>query len=1340
MPDPKEVKDALEGLERLYEAGKGGARMLKDVLKAIKTRESPTFTVKEGLKFKRAWYRALRMAESYIQGGKLVHFKELVTTSPCRHQLMFQWGICQLLGRFAADTQWDIEPRRDAMAFLGPLFKTDNAKVLLEEMRRQNTASNQIANSYSQPWNNIKPSNPAELNTSRVTLLNTVQNRNLRYAKMENMMDPLPQPRLEDIQSALKTYYAPELIILRVSGDSLDLETCFINLAIVEAPAQREREKQVLKEQAVVFHRNPSFERLEHTDTQSTIPLEQLFDKRKLRDGKEDHPKKILVQGRAGIGKTTLCKKLLHAHHAGLWGGRFDMVLWLPLRQLRAFKTRTLEGLFREKFFAQGLEHEGVALSRALAVSAQQGRVLFILDGLDEIVFDTECDEGIALRAFLKTLLTQQHVVITSRPSGLDRSLLPPIDLELETIGFSQENVSDFLAKVLAPKAVKTVQDFIQRTPLIQGLVNIPVQLDVICFSWDSLPKDGPPITMTGLYRLMVRKLWCKDALRLKKTTGGMVLTARQINQLAPKDIDELMATELQHLGYLAFKGMQNNHQIEFEENDLLSACGDLMQLATERNRLLPPQLLEVMKQTSFLHTADADLDSSLGHSRQAWYFLHLTFQEYFAATWLVQHLQVKQTHSSAKMMTMEQAAVFVQKHKYNPQYEIVWWMVAGLLEGEALNNFFCLLQGAPRDLIGARHQQILASCLHEARARLDLEVVATLDSELMRWLQFELRICWEVDMLSCHERINHSKSMLGSQPSLPEALLLETLDSQHSWKPNIIETLEARPTISDEAIHTLHSELKNGKNEVKYLAASALGKQSNLPESVIQSLFSACMEDDEDVQCFAEGALSRQSTLTESSIQFFNAALRDKVEHVRITAAKALGMRPQLPESAIQSLIAALKDEHRDVRDAAATALGNQSILPESALQSIIAALDNKDAFTRYSAASVLGMRTVLPGSAIHSLVAALKDEEKDVRSITAAALGNQTTLPDSVFEALVAALEDHDEEVRAAAATALGKHIMLPESAISSLITALEDENGDVRYSAASALGNQSTMPESAIPSLCAALQDEESSVRSSAVSALGKLSTLPGSLVPSLVAALQDEYFEVRSSAAAALGNHSTLPESAIQSLVVALTDEDDYIRSTAAESLGKQCTLPEFVIKALVTALQDQGEDGYSRSSAAAALGSHPMLPESAIQSLMVALVHENEDVRSSAAASLGNQSALPQSAIQSLMAALNDQDEKVRSSAVSALRKQTTLPAATLAALDDENELRLLAASAMIEQPALSDSAFESLMDALWDDDWSTWVSAEMLLRKQTQLGESAIESLLEAIEHGGEQL
>ncbi|KAF8912576.1 hypothetical protein BGZ58_005756, partial [Dissophora ornata] len=169
---------------------------------------------------------------------------------------------------------------------------------------------------------------PACHATPKGILLKAVQDRDRRNANMDNLPAQItgvkqviqsgfeqqlpPQSSPKDIWSALKAYYKPYLVILRVSGAKLDLETCFVNLAIVEAPAQREKEKQNLKEQAAIFHRVWSIDAVERTNMKSSIPLEQLFEKRTLRDGSENVPKRILVQGRAGIGKTTLCKKLVH--------------------------------------------------------------------------------------------------------------------------------------------------------------------------------------------------------------------------------------------------------------------------------------------------------------------------------------------------------------------------------------------------------------------------------------------------------------------------------------------------------------------------------------------------------------------------------------------------------------------------------------------------------------------------------------------------------------------------------------------------------------------------------------------------------------------------------------------------------------------------------------------------------------------------------------------------------------------------------------------------------------------------------------------------------------------
>ncbi|KAF8930906.1 hypothetical protein BGZ47_000331 [Haplosporangium gracile] len=624
----------------------------------------------------------------------------------------------------------------------------------------------------------------------------------------------LSQSSLKDIKSALKTHYASDLLIRRISGDELELGTHFINLAIVESPAQREKEKQNLKEQAAVFHRIPSSEVVEGSNVQSSIPLKQLFDKRKLRDGKENVPKRILVQGRAGIGKTTFCKKLVYEHQNGLWENRFDAVLWLPLRRLKksTSHTHTLESLLREKFFnSQRLDREQDELARTRTVRAKEGKVLFILDGLDEIATAAQ-DEGNSLKALLRLLLDQHHVVITSRPSGLNRSLLPQIDLELETIGFSQQNVKDFVVKVIDPEPARTVQDFIHQTPLIQGLVNIPVQLDVIYFCWNYLlPMDGSQVTVTRLYQLMVRKLWCKDARLLEMKNEGQVLTEEEINDLSPEDIDELMTVEIHHLGYLAFKGLVNNHQIEFDHQTLLDTFNDLKDYRKRLRdgRYYSSQLPERLKKTSFLHAADADLDPNKKNSQQTWSFLHLTFQEYFAATWIASKMMAAgdDGHSlSVGSMKIEPTVRFVQEHKYDPRFEIVWWMVAGLLEEHLLV------------------EQLSSAC---------------------NW-RYEL-------MKTLADRSVLSESAIHS-------LISAFRDENDRVRESAASALGNQLTLSESAIHSLTVTLKDENTFVRSLAASALGSQSTLSESAVQSLIAALQDENAYVRWSAASALDNQS------------------------------------------------------------------------------------------------------------------------------------------------------------------------------------------------------------------------------------------------------------------------------------------------------------------------------------------------------------------------------------------------------------------------------------------------------------------------------------------------
>ncbi|KAI8348104.1 hypothetical protein B0O80DRAFT_429814 [Mortierella sp. GBAus27b] len=106
------AKSAYEGVNSLVESGEG-------LMKALK----------EGLSFqhKRAWYSALRGADTLIRDGELATFRRLVCEGPCRRDPAFQWGVCQRLGAIATNTQWDADTRRGAVAFLGEIYRNDGA-------------------------------------------------------------------------------------------------------------------------------------------------------------------------------------------------------------------------------------------------------------------------------------------------------------------------------------------------------------------------------------------------------------------------------------------------------------------------------------------------------------------------------------------------------------------------------------------------------------------------------------------------------------------------------------------------------------------------------------------------------------------------------------------------------------------------------------------------------------------------------------------------------------------------------------------------------------------------------------------------------------------------------------------------------------------------------------------------------------------------------------------------------------------------------------------------------------------------------------------------------------
>ncbi|KAG0049620.1 hypothetical protein BGZ83_005545 [Gryganskiella cystojenkinii] len=124
MTGLQNVQEGFDGIQQLFELGKTA---YEGVSAVYESEQDFVASLKEGLTFnrRRAWYRALRGADTLLEEGELKKFKDLVCGAVCRCEVEFQWGVCQRLGRVAANSRWGIETRQGAVRFLEEIYRKD---------------------------------------------------------------------------------------------------------------------------------------------------------------------------------------------------------------------------------------------------------------------------------------------------------------------------------------------------------------------------------------------------------------------------------------------------------------------------------------------------------------------------------------------------------------------------------------------------------------------------------------------------------------------------------------------------------------------------------------------------------------------------------------------------------------------------------------------------------------------------------------------------------------------------------------------------------------------------------------------------------------------------------------------------------------------------------------------------------------------------------------------------------------------------------------------------------------------------------------------------------------
>ena len=348
--------------------------------------------------------------------------------------------------------------------------------------------------------------------------------------------------------------------------------------------------------------------------------------------------RKVIVEGNAGIGKTTLCTMLAEGWAEGKILTQFDCVLLLPLRENRVSSATSLAELFKllhssEKIRASVIEE----------LEEREGEgVLIIADGWDELSEDNQLETSFLYDLLFGDVLPFSSVILTLRPSAsAPLHNLPSVDRLIEVVGFNTENIKQYIVSEFEqfPEKASSLIEQLENNPVFQSVCSVPLNCAIVCNLWYTLDQDLPR-TLTELYTQIVLNIILRN---IKKKLPDCPIGLNSFDEI-PNDLQDTFwlicefAYECLLLDQLVFSEAELSSRLP-KDGDKLQ-CFGLLQSARS---LLP-----------------------FGHGL-SFHFAHLTIQEFLAAL----HL--------ATLPNEEKLEVVMAPHTRSVRFDMVWRFMFGL-------------------------------------------------------------------------------------------------------------------------------------------------------------------------------------------------------------------------------------------------------------------------------------------------------------------------------------------------------------------------------------------------------------------------------------------------------------------------------------------------------------------------------------------------------------------------------------------------------------------------------------------------------------------------------------
>ena len=325
----------------------------------------------------------------------------------------------------------------------------------------------------------------------------------------------------------------------------------------------------------------------------------------------------ILVEGAPGVGKSTFAREFCRRWERGDIAQQYQLVLLLRLREEGISNARSLEDLI---YHPSKDVHHSVCTELESNLGAN---TLIILEGFDELPDICRKAGSIFMDLIAGKLLPLTTVLVTSRPwatKGIRLKHQNRIYQHIEILGFTDNQITEYIKSTVSQEKASELKGYLERHPQIRAGMYIPLNSAIIVTVYEESQASGctMPTTLTELYTSL------SQTLLLRYLHGHPEYEAGSRTMQRFEDLPPPVHAKFRQLCKIAYNGtVSASDQVQLIFRSLPSGFDDL----------------GFMDSVTELYVTQGAVSS---HN-----FLHLTFQEFFAAVHISTLSQAEQMHGA---------------------------------------------------------------------------------------------------------------------------------------------------------------------------------------------------------------------------------------------------------------------------------------------------------------------------------------------------------------------------------------------------------------------------------------------------------------------------------------------------------------------------------------------------------------------------------------------------------------------------------------------------------------------------------------------------------------------